>query len=346
MPMRSVSGYDQRSLFFWNQPFTLNAPSRMLELNAHQGLPLTARVGCKLLYELAEPTAALLCLRVRPNGYQRLIGESLRVDGKPLAAPDYLDLHGNTLNRLVLPPGQVEIIHDAIVQIPAAPDNFDHTGPDAIPPSCLPNEAIRYTLPSRYCDVDKLLNFAWQHFSHIPAGRPQVHAIADWIHENIEYRFGSGSPELSAGDVLHRGFGVCRDFAHLMVALARAMNLPARYVVGHLPDIGYEDPGTPMDFHAYAEVYLEGGWYTIDPRYNVARIGRILVSRGLDAADCAFTTSFGRLGLHHFDVWAYQVPADTVNIGDTVDLSLRLDGTPEIVLSSPTVIAPPLLATG
>lgn len=307
---------------------------------------LTVRVGCKLVYETVVPTAAMLSVRVRPNGYQRLIGESLRLAGKPLPAPDYLDPHGNTLNRLVLNPGSSEIVHDAIVQISSAPDNFDHSGPDAIAPARLPNDVLRYTLPSRYCDVDKLLSVAWEHFSAVPSGRAQVHAIADWIHNNIEYRFASGSPDLSASDVLRRGFGVCRDFAHLMVAFARAMSMPARYVVGHLPDIGYEDPGTPMDFHAYAEVYLEGGWYTIDPRYNVPRIGRILVSRGLDAADCAFTTSYGRVALRYFDVWAYQIPPETVNLGDPIDLSIRLDGTPNVV--TPAVPAPPqaLLATG
>ena len=157
-----------------------------------------------------------------------------------------------------------------------------------------------------------------------------MQAISDWLHKNIEYRFGSGSPDLTAWDVIQRGHGVCRDFAHMIIALCRALNIPARYVVGHLPDIGYVDPGTPMDFHAYAEVYLAGGWYTIDPRYNVARIGRVTVSRGLDAVNCAFTTSYGPVNLRHFEVWAYQVPAGLVKIGDPIDLSLRLDGGTEI----------------
>ena len=91
-----------------------------------------------------------------------------------------------------------------------------------------------------------------------------MQAICDWVHNNIEYRFVSGRPDLSASEVIERRYGVCRDFAHAAIALCRAFNLPARYVTGHLPDIGYIDPGTPMDFHAYCEVYLGQEWLTFD----------------------------------------------------------------------------------
>ena len=118
---------------------------------------------------------------------------------------------------------------------------------------------LRYTLPSRYCDSDKLMNFAWNHFGQIPHGLPRVQAICDWVHNNIEYRFASGRPDLSASEVIERRYGVCRDFAHAAIALCRAFNLPARYVTGHLPDIGYVDPGTPMDFHAYLRSLSRAG---------------------------------------------------------------------------------------
>ena len=103
-----------------------------------------------------------------------------------------------------------------------------------------------------------------------PHGLPRVQAICDWVHHNIEYRFGSGRPDLSASEVIERRHGVCRDFAHAAIALCRAFNLPARYVTGHLPDVGYVDPGTPMDFHAYCEVYLGQEWLTFDARFNVS----------------------------------------------------------------------------
>ena len=118
---------------------------------------------------------------------------------------------------------------------------------------------------------------------------------------------------------------MCRDFAHLVIALNRTFNIPARYVTGHLPDIGFPDPLNHMDFHAYAEVYVGGHWFTTDARFHVPRIGRIKVSCGQDAVDGAFSTIFGAASLSYFQVWAYQVAAGTVEAGDPLDFSKRLD---------------------
>jgi transglutaminase-like putative cysteine protease len=199
---------------------------------------------------------------------------------------------------------------------------------------------LRYTLPSRYCDSDKFANFAWEKFGHIEHGMPRVMAISQWIHENFEYRYFSESFELSAWDVLQRGYGVCRDFAHLAIALNRTFNLPARYVTGHLPDIGFPDPKNHMDFHAYAEVYVGGQWFTIDARFHVPRIGRIKVSSGLDAVDGAFSTIYGGATLNYFQVWAYQVARGTVGVGDPLDFSLRLDNRHEIHTEPVGVLVP------
>ena len=184
---------------------------------------------------------------------------------------------------------------------------------------------MRYTLPSRYCDSDKLMNFAWNQFGQVPHGLPRVQAICDWVHRNIEYRFASGRPDLSASEILERRYGVCRDFAHVAIALCRAFNLPARYVTGHLPDIGFPDPDNHMDFHAYAEVYVGGQWFTTDARFHVPRIGRIKVSCGQDAVDGAFSTIYGGATLTYFQVWAYQVERGKVGVGDPLDFSQRLD---------------------
>jgi transglutaminase-like putative cysteine protease len=129
---------------------------------------------------------------------------------------------------------------------------------------------------------------------------------------------------------MFRRYGVCRDFAHVAISLCRAFNLPARYVTGHLPDIGYTDPGTAMDFHAYFEVFLNFQWLTFDARYNIPRFGRVKVAQGLDAVDGAFSTIYGQASLTWFEVWAYQVNAAEVSVGDPIDLSKRLDGTPLI----------------
>jgi transglutaminase-like putative cysteine protease len=266
-------------------------------------LDLTVRVGCSLIYESTAPAVVLLNLRPRTDPQQALQEEKLSF-GENLPSEEFMDSHCNLVYRVLLHRGRNEIRHDALVSVSSLPDNQDIAGAGPVPTASVPPAVLRYTLPSRYCDSDKLTNFAWQKFGHVEHGLPRVQAISDWVHHNIEYRYASGRPDLSAWDVLQRGYGVCRDFAHLQVALARTFNLPARYVTGHLPDIGFPDPANHMDFHAYAEIYLGGKWFTFDARFNVPRIGRIKVSCGLDAVDGAFSTIYGAADLSNFEVWA------------------------------------------
>lgn len=287
-------------------------------------LDLTVRVGCNLAYETTVPTSALFVLRPRLDGRVLVTQEKLSF-GIGLPSYEFQDSHGNTTYRSMLMPGRNEIHHDALVCVSSVPDSREAPG-QIVPVGQLPFELLRYTLPSRYCDSDKLMNFAWNKFGHIVHGLPRVQAICDWVHNNIEYRYLSGRADLSASEVIGRGYGVCRDFAHTAIALCRTFNLPARYVTGHLPDIGYVDPGTAMDFHAYCEVYLGQEWLTFDPRYNVPRIGRVKLAHGADAVDGAFATIYGEAQLTHFEVWAYQVNARQVSVGDPIDLSKRLDG--------------------
>jgi len=242
---------------------------------------------------------------------------------------EFQDSHGNITYRSLLMPGRNEIRHDALVAVSSVPDNRVILGP-ILAVSQLPSDILRYTLPSRYCDSDKLLDFAWNQFGQFNHGLARVQAICDWVHDNVEYRFLSGRSDLSASEVIGRRYGVCRDFAHAAIALCRAFNLPARYVTGHLPDIGCLDPGSAMDFHAYCEVYLGQEWLTFDPRFNVQRIGRVKVAHGSDAVDGAFTTIYGQASLTHFEVWAYQVNPLEVSVGDPIDLSKRLDGRFEV----------------
>ena len=212
--------------------------------------------------------------------------------------------------------------HDAIVAVSSRPDN--HGRGDAGRPrtrgACRPSSsATRF--PAATATRTSSSTSPGRNSADVEHGWPRVQAISQWIHDNIEYRYLSGRPDLSAWDVLQRGYGVCRDFAHLAVALNRTFNLPARYVTGHLPDIGFPDPEGHMDFHAYAEVYLGGHWFTTDARFHVPRIGRITVSCGMDAVDGAFSTIYGGANADLFEVWAYQVARGTVGVGDPIDLS-------------------------
>lgn len=297
----------------------------MKNLSAHPPVfDVTIRVGCHLVYESTGPSTLLLNVQPLRDRQHLVVEESLSM-GSDLPVEEFVDSHGNHVYRLSLRPGSNVIHHDAIVSVFSNPDNFDITDFSPVAIDQLPPELLRYTLPSRYCDSDKLTNFAWEKFGHIEHGLPRVQAISEWLHKNIEYTYFSGRPDLSAGDVLHRGYGVCRDFAHLAVALNRTFNLPARYVTGHMPDIGFPDSKEGMDFHAYAEIYLGGRWYITDPRFHIPRIGRVKVSCGMDAVDGAFSTIYGGATLSYFEIWAYQVAKGSVNVGDPIDLSKRLD---------------------
>jgi transglutaminase-like putative cysteine protease len=285
---------------------------------------LTLRVGCSLGYEVSGSASLLLNLKPLPNRNHAVIFQALAL-GHGLRGEEFTDSHGNAVSRVQLNPGTNFIRHDAIVAVSSRPDNHDLPFSLPLAPGDLPPDVLRYTLPSRYCDSDKLTNFAWEKFGQVEHGLSRVTAISRWVHDNIEYRYMSGRPDLSAWDILQRGYGVCRDFAHLAVALNRTFNLPARYVTGHMPDVGYPDPENHMDFHAYAEVYIGGHWFTTDARFHVPRIGRIKVSHGQDAVDGAFSTIFGGAQLTSFQVWAYQVERGAVGVGDPLDLSRRLD---------------------
>jgi transglutaminase-like putative cysteine protease len=297
---------------------------------SHQDSPpkVTVRVGCRIIYRTMQPATILLLICPMLDSQQVILQEDLNFPDKK-GAEEFEDAHGNLCCRWVLQPGETIIRHEALVEVSSERDNFNQKT-YSVPIENVPSSLLRYTLPSRYCDSDKMLLFAIKQFGSLLNGRDKVIAISNWVHHNIRYVTGSGRSDLSASEVMARGYGVCRDFAHVAIALCRALNLPARYVTGHLPDIGCLDPGTPMDFHAYFEVYLEHQWCTFDARFNTPRIGRVKLAHGLDAVDTAFSTTYGEAQLTYFEVWAYQVDPNVVSIGDPIDLSKRLDGTPEI----------------
>ena len=191
---------------------------------------------------------------------------------------------------------------------------YDSGQPDEIPPSreltpipSLPDEVLLYLVASRYCDSDALANFAWSKFQNISGGYARVQAICDYVHQHIRFSYPEASPTRSASDAMRERVGVCRDFAHLSIALCRAMNVPARYCTGYLGDIGVPVDPNPMDFSAWFEVFLDGRWYTMDARHNHPRIGRIVMCRGRDAADVAISTAFGTATLAHFEVVTDEV---------------------------------------
>ena len=264
------------------------------------------RVGCDLTYECAAPTPMVLMLNVhRSRAADLLAPDRIRVAPiRPLSI--YTDVFGNTCCRLIAPAGDIRIVTDTVVADsglpdPVVPDARQHAVAD------LPHDALVFLVGSRYCETDRLMDFAWSTFGKTPEGWARVQAIVDFVHGHITFDYMRARVTRSAADVLDERVGVCRDYAHLAVALCRCMNIPARYATGYLGDIGVPFDPAPMDYSAWFEVYLGGRWYTFDARHNEPRIGRIVIARGRDAADVAITTSFGRHRLKNFTVWTDEV---------------------------------------
>jgi transglutaminase-like putative cysteine protease len=255
---------------------------------------------------LESPERTPMMFIVRPCAYDRhQLREEFRRVSPALPIEAYTDPFGNRTWRLVAPPGTLRIQYDAIAEVPPTPDlAFDDLPPT--PVELLPYDISSYMLPSRYCESDLFADDAWALFGAAPAGWTCVQAICTWVAGNITYGPGSTS-QTSARQAYQQRRGVCRDFAHIAISFCRALNIPARYVSGYLPDSPETVDPTPMDFHAWFEVYLSGAWYTFDARHLTPQIGRVVIGRGRDAADVAMNTSYGRSQLLDMRVWADEV---------------------------------------
>jgi transglutaminase-like putative cysteine protease len=265
------------------------------------------KIGCRLRYDTSWETPAVLQVQPRAEGMTRIVHAAWRLS-QPCPLHTFADIYENACTRLTIPVGVLEIEYDAVVEISGEPDDFAPEATEA-PVQSLPDSTLHFTLPSRYCLSDELGNVAWQLFGSLQPGWGRVQAICDWVHDNIRFSYGTSSPLTTAADIYKARVGVCRDFAHLAVTFCRALNIPARYVFGYLPDIQVPVADAPMDFCAWIEVFLGGRWYTFDPRNNTPRIGHILVGRGRDALDVAMVTSYGAAALTEMLVWADEIAA-------------------------------------
>ena len=266
------------------------------------------RVGCEFVWETTAPVPMLMLVKPRADADHIAVYESTWSD-PPLAIHEYTDLFGNNCWRFLAPEGTSAVRYDAVVEIPETPDPVvPHAALHAV--EDLPDDAIVFTLPSRYVESDKLLDVAWELFGNTAPTWERIQAVCDWVHHNIQFVNGSSTPATTAYDVYQQRMGVCRDFALLSVALCRALNIPARYTFGYLPDIAIEPPDVPMDFHTWFEAYVGGRWYTFDARHNTPRVGRVVIGRGRDAVDCALSTAYGNARLAKFTVWSDEITAE------------------------------------
>lgn len=264
------------------------------------------RVGYSLTHEFEQPTPMIVILNVHYSRASDLLAPDTMISSPSVPSVSYRDSFGNWCNRVVAPAGRFEIRADAVVVDAGL---ADEVAADARQYAVeeLPEETLLFLLPSRYCESDALSETAWRLFGGTALGWPRVQAISQWVHDHISFGYQWSRPTKTASEAYEEGRGVCRDYAHLGVALCRAMNIPARYCTGYLGDIGVAPSADPMDLSAWFEVFLDGRWLTVDPRNLVPRIGRILIARGRDAADVAITTTFGPSVLTEFRVWTDEV---------------------------------------
>ncbi len=266
------------------------------------------RVGCEIRYQSAEPVPMLFLLRPRVSDRHRLLAEErLVVPAVPIHA--YEDPFGNHVWRITAPTGALCLRYDAVVEVSSAPDPVLPELPGT-PVAALPDDLLPLTLPSRYCQSDLLADDAWRLFGDTPDGWARVQAVCDWVHAQIAYEPSSTSAT-SAEEAYRQRRGVCRDFAHIGITLCRALNIPARYVCGYLPEIDVPLDPSPMDFHAWFEAYLAGAWRTFDARHNIPRVGRVVIARGRDAVDAAWSTSYGPSQFQGLEVWAAKADSQT-----------------------------------
>ena len=252
---------------------------------------IALRVGCEFRHTLAAPTPAIFLVRPAASPAIHVRDESwTALPTTPYH--DYTDLYGNVCRRLTLAPGDSVVTYDARVQSDGQLDPIDFAAKQALVED-LPDDVLVYTLPSRFCLSDDIADRAWQLFGETAPGWERVQAICDFVNGHVAFGYGSSTPSTTSSDVLTAGAGVCRDFAHLAIAFIRAMNIPARYVFGYLPDIDIAATDAEMDFAAWIEVFLGGIWWTFDPRNNARRRGRVLIARGRDALDVAMVTTYG-----------------------------------------------------
>ncbi|HAE99771.1 MAG TPA: cysteine protease [Methylophilaceae bacterium] len=242
------------------------------------------RTECDFAFSVSVPTPFILMLRPRSGVNQWVARESYTLSPS-VPAVEFTDIYGNLCQRLIAPVGHFSIQTSADIM---TADHIDTcAGAPFVEVQHLPNDVLTYLLPSRYCESDRFVEMAQEIVAEVAPGYDQVARIEQWIRENVRFNPSTILFQVSAIEVNQVREGVCRDLAHLGIALCRGLCIPARMVVGFLHEL------EPMDFHAWFEAYVGGRWYTFDATQSSPRGGRVTVAYGHDAADVAIFNQFG-----------------------------------------------------
>lgn len=245
----------------------------------------TATIDLLLEYEVAHPAHFLFHIESAFHDSQSIIEERLTITPSMKVRHFCDDRIGNRFVRLDAPRGMLSLNYHAKIELNTVPVPL-HLDESSV--SALPDDVLRYLMPSRYCESDVMSRAAQQLFGHLPPGLSRVRAVESWLHESIYYMPGFSNSTTTSQEVFVQRAGVCRDFAHLGITLCRALNIPARLVVGY---VNFDEP--PQDFHAVFEAWLDNQWVVFDGT-KMAPIDRLVrVGTGRDAKDVAFATIFG-----------------------------------------------------
>jgi transglutaminase-like putative cysteine protease len=253
-------------------------------------------VSCNLSYAVSGPSVFFFNIAPPNTPFQRVETEELLVSpGRPIE--EFTDPDGrNRYHRVEVQGGEMTVSYRATVSTEPAP------GPNAAiiatPPILLPPHVLPFVVPSRHCESDLLLRMAWKEFGSLPETIERPERIADWIHGNVDYLVGYSGSMTSAFNTATARAGVCRDFAHLGIALCRAINVPARFVSAYASDL------RPPDFHAVFEAWLDGHWYVFDATRMASRTSLVRIGTGRDAAEVSFALIFGPAFLTSLNVSA------------------------------------------
>lgn len=262
------------------------------------------RLGYDIQFEVPAAVAMVALLNVHPSRAHDLLEPDELTIEPNIPVANYIDNFGNRCARFVAPAGHLRLSNSTLIRDSGYPDFLNLAARESAVGD-LPHSVLSYLLNSRYCEVDRFSNIAFELFGALDHGWSRVQSICNWVHNHVEFNYQQARPTKTALDVYTERVGVCRDFQHLAITFCRALNIPARYATGYLGDIGVT-VRLPMDFSAWFEAWLDGQWWTFDARNNQPRIGRVLMATGRDASDVAMTTAFGKANLSHFFVVAEE----------------------------------------
>ena len=248
------------------------------------------KFSIELNYEIDQPGCDFIfSVHAAQTAHQTVVNESLYIS-QSLPPNLYTDPVTHTrFLRLKAFGGPLMVRYDATVDIDHYTAQPEQLGEVAV--ANIPGPVLPYLYPSRYCQSDRLHRFAVKEFGHLWQGYSRVQAIQQWVTSHVTFQSNSSTGNTTAADTLVEQMGVCRDFAHLMIALCRAVNIPARFATGI--DYGADPVLGPTDFHAYVEVYVGDRWYIFDASGVAIPMGFVRFGTGRDAADCAFASMFG-----------------------------------------------------